>query len=640
MARNGVRALGAALALILACVATASAHAQLVTSSPGAGQVVAEAPEEMRLSFSEPIEPGYTSADVSGRGGSPVVTRMGAPDPADAEVLVVPLPPLDDGAYTVVWRTLSATDGHVISGFFVFGVGDVQLPAGASGSATGGGALHPGQTAPVAAADALARFAGTGGLMLAFGLGVIGWLVLRPTLGRLPPRLLVAQAGALGIAAVGGLLLLVVNAAAASSPSGAISVSDYATQSRTGQLILARALLCGAAAGVAAIVLRRSPNLAAILAVAAAVVGIALVAMTGHAAGYDAVGPIVALIVHVAAAGVWIAGLACLLALALTGSGRSALQAAVPRFSALALVSVGLTVISGIYAGWLATAQLIPLDTPYGIALAVKAALVVAALGLGLFHYLEGGRGRLIGFRLRLGAEFGLGLAAIAVAANLASATPPAEGRPIAIAPASGQPEGDASLALAPGVTGVNTVRVEFATAPQPGSAVELLLDRGDVDIGQSVLPLHPVDEQGVQIAHSMPSGSPGGVPAASPSAEHGAAVTSTRYAASGLDLPAYSRWHAALIVREPTGAEVRRRGFAWTMSATVPVEGRVVPLVDPPLAIAVGLLAAALLGASYWIGGGRIPRTNPEVSRVALPSGAVLAAVTAAAILLAGPST
>ena len=93
------------------------AHSQLLSSTPGSGEIVATGPAELRLVFSEPLDPRFSSADVLNSAGQPVVDHGGAPDPADATVLVVPLPALSNGAYTVNWRAMSAADGHVTGGF-------------------------------------------------------------------------------------------------------------------------------------------------------------------------------------------------------------------------------------------------------------------------------------------------------------------------------------------------------------------------------------------------------------------------------------------------------------------------------------------------------------------------------------------
>ena len=48
------------------------AHAQLVASSPGAGAVVPESPDELRLVFSEPLEAQATSLDLADERGATV----------------------------------------------------------------------------------------------------------------------------------------------------------------------------------------------------------------------------------------------------------------------------------------------------------------------------------------------------------------------------------------------------------------------------------------------------------------------------------------------------------------------------------------------------------------------------------------
>ena len=630
MPRRFLFTLLSTLALALLLTSPVAAHAQLVTSTPAAGEVVDEPPTELRLTFSEPIEVGYTSADVIDASGTQVVTAAGEPDPADQHVLVVPLPALDDGAFTVTWRTLSAADGHTISGFIVFGVGAVELPAGATGGGVEPGALHPGQSPLLAWADAIARFLGTGGLMLALGLGIVGWLVIRPVLGQLPEWLVAAQLGSLLASAAGAMLLLVVNSAGAAA--GGIDAAAYATDSRTGQLILVRFGGSALAAIIGGFLLARR-GVAAAIAAAAGLGGIVLVGLAGHAAGYGAFGPILALVVHVAAAATWVAGLVTLVVLAAMPSTRGRLRELVPRYSALALVGIGLAVISGAYFAWLSTGELLPFGTDYGVVLGIKIGLVGAALALGTFHYFDGGRRLGTTLRSRLAVEALLAVAVVAVTANLASASPPAEGRPVAIAPAVGQVQlGDASFALAPGRVGVNSVAVTFAE-PQPLDAtVELRVGRVDTNIGRSVLPLTPVHE-GEAPAHPMPS-----MEGMDMSMGHGALGPTTDYTATGLALPAGSRWTVAVVSVDATGAELVREQFDWSMDQTAVAQGVAGLPIDPALAIAIVLLGAGVLGLTYWLGGGVLPRCNEAASRLALPAGGVVSALLGVAILLAGP--
>ncbi|MEO8511627.1 MAG: CopD family protein, partial [Chloroflexota bacterium] len=439
------------------------------------------------------------------------------------------------------------------------------------------------------------------------------------------------QLVALLASAGGAMLLLVVNAAGAAG-SG-IEVGAYALDSRPGQLLLLRFGLSALAAIVGGLLIARA-GLVAGIATVAAFVGIVLVGLGGHAAGYEAVGPIVAFVVHVAAAATWLAGLVALVVLAVMPSTRARLRDLVPRYSALALVSVGLAVVSGAYFAWLSTGELLPFDTAYGLVLGLKIALVAAALALGSFHYFDGGR-RLGGaLRLRLIAEALLVIAVVAVTVNLASASPPAEGRPIAIAPSVGQVQvGEASLALAPGRVGVNSVAVTFGEAPPAGTSVELLVGRVDADIGQSVLPLTPVHEGGAPV-DSMPS-----MAGMDMNMDHGALGPTTQYTATGLSLPANSRWTVAVVVREASGAnELVREQFDWRMDASSVSAGRDTLPIDPALAIAIVLMAAGLLGTTYWLGGGVLPRCDETVSRLVLPAGGVVSALLGVAILLGGP--
>ena len=74
-----------------------SAHAQLVSSSPGAGEALdaGDAPAELRLVFSEPLEAAYSSLDLAdasgtlllegaGHAGSGRPARAGRAGPGDA----------------------------------------------------------------------------------------------------------------------------------------------------------------------------------------------------------------------------------------------------------------------------------------------------------------------------------------------------------------------------------------------------------------------------------------------------------------------------------------------------------------------------------------------------------------------------
>jgi methionine-rich copper-binding protein CopC len=118
-----MRSLAGAAALLaaLAWPAGALAHAFLDRAVPAVGGKVHGKPAEVRLRFSQPLEPAFSTVRVFDAGGKQVDRKDKGLDPADASVLRVSLPPLAPGVYRVVWRVLSA-DTHLTEGDYSFEV--------------------------------------------------------------------------------------------------------------------------------------------------------------------------------------------------------------------------------------------------------------------------------------------------------------------------------------------------------------------------------------------------------------------------------------------------------------------------------------------------------------------------------------
>ena len=106
---------------------SAAAHAVLVKSTPARKATVVQPPPRVELTFSERLEPAYSSVSVLDAGGRAVDLRDAALAPADSRRLVVSLPPLPAGTYTVRFRVLSV-DGHVVESEFPFTVGTRGAP--------------------------------------------------------------------------------------------------------------------------------------------------------------------------------------------------------------------------------------------------------------------------------------------------------------------------------------------------------------------------------------------------------------------------------------------------------------------------------------------------------------------------------
>jgi hypothetical protein len=97
----------------------AVAHAFLEHASPPVGSEVATAPHEIALTFTEGVEALFSTIEVRDTQGSPVATGKPRTEPNDKRRLVVELPVLHSGTYTVAWHVTSV-DTHKTEGRFRF----------------------------------------------------------------------------------------------------------------------------------------------------------------------------------------------------------------------------------------------------------------------------------------------------------------------------------------------------------------------------------------------------------------------------------------------------------------------------------------------------------------------------------------
>ncbi len=619
----GAASVGLALSVLLvATVGTVLGHSQLVSSSPGAGQVVAASPTVIRLIFSEPIEGRYTSMDLLDSNGKLLLGGVGSVDPTDPNALVAQIVnPLPDGAYSINWRAVSAADGHSTNGFLSFGVGNATLPAGAGQTGANVGDLHASHSGGIASLQDFAKTIGDGGAMLAFGLWLFGLLVLRPVRGQVQRGLVLAQVASMAVATVGTVLYIVGSLLSLPATPQGIDVGGFLDGTRIGQLLTARTLL---EVGVAAIGLGLVVRSGDRLAVATSTVlgvgsggALVLVALMGHSAAFSPPIPLALDVVHLGSAGVWISGIAALALLTGFGSGpvRAELREIVPRFSALALASGGLLATTGLYAAWTNTHDFTSLPDSYSLNLALKVAVVLAAFTLGAINLFDGGRDRYaFGLSRRVAVEAILAFAILVATANLTSDSPTADGRPIAIAPVptTAGTTIDAEFAVQPALPGPNQLWVALRTAPPAGATVSIVIQRLDATEGTSTLKLVP--------ATAIPGVS-------------GAAV----YTASGVSLAADSEWDASVILAGADGTEIGRARFDYALGQDDLTAGAQIPTLDPALLIGILLLASGVIGFAFWIGGGRPPLVETGLGRRVLAVGSVLGSALGVLILV-GP--
>jgi methionine-rich copper-binding protein CopC len=99
----------------------AFAHAFLQHSNPPVGASVDASPPELSIDFTEGVEPMFSKIEVDGAGGAAVAAGKPHIAPDNNRRLIVDLPKLPPGTYTVVWHATSV-DTHKTEGKFKFTV--------------------------------------------------------------------------------------------------------------------------------------------------------------------------------------------------------------------------------------------------------------------------------------------------------------------------------------------------------------------------------------------------------------------------------------------------------------------------------------------------------------------------------------
>ena len=98
----------------------ARAHAFIDHTNPVVGSTVKQAPAEVRLLYTQGLEPAFSRVQVFDASGKEVDKKDVHLDPKNNHLLIVSLPPgLGAGKYKVVWRVVSV-DTHPTEGSFTF----------------------------------------------------------------------------------------------------------------------------------------------------------------------------------------------------------------------------------------------------------------------------------------------------------------------------------------------------------------------------------------------------------------------------------------------------------------------------------------------------------------------------------------
>jgi copper resistance protein C len=107
--------------LFLALQTHAQAHAFLDHADPKVGGTVANPPAEIKIWFTQYLEPAFSTLEVQDAQGKEVDKKDAHLDDKDKSLFLVSLPQLPAGTYTVIWHAVSV-DTHKTQGHFEFTV--------------------------------------------------------------------------------------------------------------------------------------------------------------------------------------------------------------------------------------------------------------------------------------------------------------------------------------------------------------------------------------------------------------------------------------------------------------------------------------------------------------------------------------
>ncbi|MGW6096925.1 copper resistance CopC/CopD family protein [Streptomyces sp. NPDC055157] len=382
---------GMVFGLLLGGAGPASAHAALTGSDPQDGAVVATAPKEVTLTFSEQVAMGDGSVRVLDPSGKRADTGAEPRNLQSGSTVKYGVPlhtGLPDGTYTVAWQAVSA-DSHPVSGAFTFSIGAPSKTTVALPTDQVGGGL-------VGTLYGIARYAAYAGFILLVGGAAFVLACWQRGASAHPLQRLVVR-GWMTLTTATLAMLLLRNPYTGSGKLADIFDLDglkTVLDTKPGAALVSRLLLLGAAALFIAVLFgayakredeREKKDLTFGLAIGGTVIAAGIAgtwALAEHAS--TGIQPGIAMpvdVLHLLAVAAWLGGLAALL-VALYRTPDIEVTA-VRRFSRIAFGSVLVLTATGLYQSWRQVGSWSALTgTRYGQLLLLKVGLVAVLVGV------------------------------------------------------------------------------------------------------------------------------------------------------------------------------------------------------------------------------------------------------------------
>lgn len=435
----------------------ASAHAYVVTSSPGENEILQKAPKKVTIEFNEPIQKGFNSLIVRDEAGKRVDLKDAYIHPQNKKIFSASLEDdLKDGVYMIEWRVVSA-DGHSVRGLIPFGIGSPEKI----------GKLHAQTESYSPPVDVLIHRVVSYTSFSLF-IGAILFILflykrddVHPIVEKRSRFLLICSLVGIAVSILLSLPLQVTTNANVSwlKAFDLSLIKETITSTTSGyiwifqMIVLVLLIITTFHAEKALFTAKRW-----ILPILFYSCLMMAEAINGHASGSPYKEFVIGIdFLHLLSASIWVGGLASIFIIL-----RANFPQALSRFSPIAMYSVIVLLLSGILNSVFFIPSLNALvTTDYGRALLIKIGLFIIMLIFGAFHFVKGKK---IHHKKTVGAEFIIGLVIIMVTAVLTNLPTPVPEPKTFVDTYRFEDLTEVNLEITPNTAGINTFNVYVQT--------------------------------------------------------------------------------------------------------------------------------------------------------------------------------